>query len=663
MRATRPYNDDMLFPSRVRRFPFACRFVAALVTAALALPFSTRGAESEAATSGEAAFRPPSLRNAPYADLLGRAISGMEAGRHSDGAAPLQAALTLDRNDAVGALTLATMYLHTNRPAEAEQGFARVRAAAPNEPLATWGLALSYLAQGKLAPAQNLFDAVSDRDIPAAPLLRAYTRLLMGDAKGARALLDALPPPDPKQPALGDLRQEIKAFALLRGGDAAAGASLLQTLTQQSDFSRLAEDRAVVLPFEAEVGAEGGASPLASGALSFPKTLASGQALTGRVTLAPPADLRADVAFVSYFVDGGAFSASVNYAPFTTEWNTARLPNGLYVLRVSAYDNNRNLIRETARTVAVANRNAPASSRLSPDEIARLRPRLVLLLTPHASRKAAHFALAERAVAVGDSAGALSHIESVVAIDPLFNNARASLRRYNREVAGDCVGLWKAATTQNLVALTFDDGPNPALTPALLDALKAASAPATFFVVGVRAEQSPGLLQRMDREGHEVANHSYSHPNLTMITPTMVERELCRTSCIVRDAIGKRPRFYRPPGGNFNTSVVDSARALGMAGAYWTVDGIKFEGDAQSPARLTQFVMAGLRPGAIVLLHNAPPTTTAAIPALVQALRAKGYTLVTMSELARRAQGQSVTAKPVVAKAGAGTTATKAAAR
>src|SRR5262249_35294555 len=159
-----------------------------------------------------------------------------------------------------------------------------------------------------------------------------------------------------------------------------------------------------------------------------------------------------------------------------------------------------------------------------------------------------------------------------------------------------------------IVALTFDDGPNPQAdhTPALLDALHAAGAPATFFVVGWRAEQAPDLLKRMIDEGHEIGNHTYSHLNLTYLKDAEVERELCRTSVIVRDATGFRPRFYRPPGGNFNHSVALAAEALGMSGAYWTIDGYRLEEETPgaTPEQLANFVLSRIRPGAIVLLHN-----------------------------------------------------------
>jgi peptidoglycan/xylan/chitin deacetylase (PgdA/CDA1 family) len=119
------------------------------------------------------------------------------------------------------------------------------------------------------------------------------------------------------------------------------------------------------------------------------------------------------------------------------------------------------------------------------------------------------------------------------------------------------------------------------------------------------------------------------------------------TSVAVRDVTGRRPRFYRPPGGNFNTAVVEAAAALGMSGAYWTVDGVKTEQKVgATPEQLTKFVSDRVRPGAIVLLHNAPTVTIAAVPLLVRALRAKGYTLVTMTELVSARRVRAVRRRP-----------------
>jgi peptidoglycan/xylan/chitin deacetylase (PgdA/CDA1 family) len=576
-----------------------------------------------------------------YAEGLEQAVAAMENGRHDLAAAPLKAALAQDRNEPAGLLAVGTLYLHTGSFVRAAQEFDRVLSAHPADSLGRLGTALAALALRKGNPAAAL-DALPASDVPAAPLLAAYARLLAGDAA---VVQNATAGVGENEPDL--LRLALAAFAALRMGGAdnqARGETLLRAFLSRPGMARLAEDRAFVLAFERENPGEGGAPPLIS-AIGFPPTPSAEQTLSGRVTLTPRDLLgKTRVAFVGYRIAGGWLNATTNSPPFAVEWNTARLPNGLYTLETTAYDADGRPVRESARTVRVRNADAPASGQsLSADQTAAFRSRLLALLTPRPARKAAHFALAERATERNEGALALQHIEAVVAVDPNFRNARMSLRRYNLQVLGPREGVWRAGTAQKLVALTFDDGPNPSpnRTPALLAALKAANARATFFVVGSRVEKAPGLVRQMADDGHEVANHSYSHPNLALMSESGVERELCRTSVLIRQITGARPRFYRPPGGNVNRIVQAAAESLGMAGAFWTTDAIKHE-EAASRADLARYVVGEARPGAIFLLHNAPDVTIAAVPAIVRGLRASGYELVTMSELVRRTGGRTV---------------------
>ncbi len=591
--------------------------------------------------------RPSAASPRNYADNLSLAVAAIEQGKHPTALIPIRNALGTNRNEPFGILALGILYLHADSPAAAAEAFRRALVLSPGEPLAEWGAALAALAQGKGNAA--LLRSLNKRDagqaIPAevladASLLSLYARLMNGDARGVSRETESVTADESSA-----LRLEIAAFAALRGGDKERGVVLMTALLKRPAMRVLAEDPALALTFETTKPAEGGAPGLPD-KLQLPPPPKSTVVLSGRVTLAPPADIPSSAAFVSYSVDGGSYSATTNNNPFTLDWNTARLPNGLYTLRTTIFGRDQQILRQIVRTITLANQNAPSSpTYLTSEQRTQMRARLWALLIPRPCRKAAHFALAERAVETGDSDAALSRMESVCAIDPQFRGACVSLRRFFREVLGPREGIWQARTTEKLVALTFDDGPNPLpyRTPALLDALKKADAPATFFVVGFRAEQCPDLLLRMVHEGHEIANHSYSHPNLTTLPAVDVERELCRTSVAVRDVTGRRPRFYRPPGGNFNTGVVEAAEALGMSGAYWTVDGIKTEQKVgATPEELNRFVLGRIRPGAIVLLHNAFTITINAVPALVQALRAKGYTLVTMTELVQRTHRNGV---------------------
>jgi peptidoglycan/xylan/chitin deacetylase (PgdA/CDA1 family) len=576
-----------------------------------------------------------------YREQLDKALKAMEEGMHAQALAPLKAALAQDRNDPSALLVLGTLYLHTGSPTRAGREFVRARLVDPDNDLAAWGIALSAMAMGQAVP---LLKAVSEERFPEAPLLEDYIRLLADPAASAKEIAEATAEVTGEETNL--LRLQLAGFAALRGGDPARGESLLKALLTRPEMQILAEDRATLLPFLPEAMVQGGAAALPY-AIVLPEP-EEGPPQSGRISLMPPRPLPDETSVVTYAVEGsGAYTASVNYPPFVSEWNTMRFPNGVYTIRAAAFDGDGTKIAGRARTVAIVNPEAPVRDLLSAEERNGVRERLRRLLTPRPTRKAAHFALAERAANRGDTASALRHIEAVVAIDPLYRNARTSLKKFNLTVVGRREGIWRGVTQEKLVALTYDDGPNPApnRTPALLDALKAAGVKATFFVVGVRAEQNPDLLRRMDAEGHEIANHSYSHPNLTFLDQPAIERELCRTSCIVREATGKRPRFYRPPGGNFNRIVIDAAEMLGMAGAYWTVDVHKYEGTTHKPEALAKIVLDQVRPGAILLMHNAPENTVAAVPHIVRGLRARGYSAVTMTELVQRCRAAGPDAK------------------
>lgn len=119
------------------------------------------------------------------------------------------------------------------------------------------------------------------------------------------------------------------------------------------------------------------------------------------------------------------------------------------------------------------------------------------------------------------------------------------------------------------LALTFDDGPNPAWTPRLLDTLARHDVRATFFVVGRYAQAEPALVRRIIQAGHLIGNHSWSHPNLALTTPGRIREELIRTSDAIAQITGQPVRYFRPPFGGRRPYVLRVARELGMTPALW----------------------------------------------------------------------------------------------
>lgn len=180
------------------------------------------------------------------------------------------------------------------------------------------------------------------------------------------------------------------------------------------------------------------------------------------------------------------------------------------------------------------------------------------------------------------------------------------------------------------VALTFDDGP-AASTPRLLDLLHQRRARATFFLLGRQVQAHPAITRRIAREGHVIGNHTWDHRDLTRLSRPRIRAEIVRTNRIVRTLTGQRPRLLRPPYGARNARVDAVARFWGMRVTLWTVDPRDWAD--RNAAVVTRRVLAAVRPGSIVLMHDIHPTTVTAVGRIVRRLRQRGYHLVSVPQL------------------------------
>jgi peptidoglycan-N-acetylglucosamine deacetylase len=182
------------------------------------------------------------------------------------------------------------------------------------------------------------------------------------------------------------------------------------------------------------------------------------------------------------------------------------------------------------------------------------------------------------------------------------------------------------------IAITFDDGPNAELTPKLLDMLKERGIKATFFVVGRNVEEYPGIVARMATEGHEVANHSWSHPALTKLGVESFRKQIENTNDAIAKATGKRPVLMRPPYGATSVSLNKRLNdQFGLKVILWSVDPLDWK--YRNSNRVYNAIIQNTRPGSIILAHDIHATTVAAMPATLDALLAKGYKFATVSEL------------------------------
>lgn len=189
-------------------------------------------------------------------------------------------------------------------------------------------------------------------------------------------------------------------------------------------------------------------------------------------------------------------------------------------------------------------------------------------------------------------------------------------------------------TEERIVALTFDDGPHPRYTPMILDILAEYDAKATFFVIGKNLEEYGEVTKRAVREGHEVGNHTYSHPALSGVSRGELMREILATESLIEETIGTSPSVFRPPEGYCHDGIKEVAGQNGFSVILWDIDTRDWAGGNYRD--IAEHVMKRTVPGSIILFHdyiakNSP--TPAVLKEILPRLTAAGYRFVTVSEL------------------------------
>lgn len=190
----------------------------------------------------------------------------------------------------------------------------------------------------------------------------------------------------------------------------------------------------------------------------------------------------------------------------------------------------------------------------------------------------------------------------------------------------------QADTANKVVALTFDDGPDPATTQALLEVLAKKQVKATFFLLGSQAEAYPELAAKITGQGHEVGSHNYSHAFLNKVSLAEYLEQVARAEAAI-SKVAPKPGLFRPPGGGYNDKLVQELQKLGYTTVLWSVDPRDWEGKtAEATAGL---VLKQAKPGSIILLHEGycARATPEAVALIIDQLAGQGYSFVTVSEL------------------------------
>jgi peptidoglycan/xylan/chitin deacetylase (PgdA/CDA1 family) len=202
--------------------------------------------------------------------------------------------------------------------------------------------------------------------------------------------------------------------------------------------------------------------------------------------------------------------------------------------------------------------------------------------------------------------------------------------------------IFQGPGTEARIAFTFDDGPDPAFTPQVLDVLREFGAKATFFVVGRCADAHPELLERTAREGHLIGSHTYSHANsFHFWSARRMAADIARGIATVERVVGTRPRYFRPPQGLRVPPLREALASLGapVSCVTWTVRGL--DTVTRSAAAIAARVERGLGPGAIVTLHDGSSlggyrdrtATIEALRTVLRSCRERGLTCVRLDEL------------------------------
>ncbi|NTZ20217.1 chitooligosaccharide deacetylase [Paenibacillus sp. JMULE4] len=196
--------------------------------------------------------------------------------------------------------------------------------------------------------------------------------------------------------------------------------------------------------------------------------------------------------------------------------------------------------------------------------------------------------------------------------------------------------VWNVETDQKLIALTFDDGPNPVYTPQILDLLNQYGAKGTFFVIGKRVQMYPAIAIREVNEGHEIANHTFDHHYLKNFPPERLIEEIRQTQEVIFDITEQMPHVFRPPGGFYNDALLQSVKKDQLTVVMWSWYQDTQDWKKPGVDKIVRQVLDNAHNGDIVLFHDLQGDCTQTVEALKQILpelTRRGYQFVTVSDL------------------------------
>ena len=553
------------------------------------------------------------VRADDYTQTLQEAVSRLELGQYDAAAGNAEKLLIRNQKDPLAHMLLGVVYLHVGAFDDADLQFKQVVEAKPDEWQAHYALGLLDILRKRPADAETHFE-YAWKFPEARPELSAL--------KGYLAFVKGTPLKE-----LGEtpLDHQTAGMAALKAKRKVQAMDYFSEILKTPAPPGFCENRQPIVTFDPK-------QPIAlpGGKLTWkPAAPKDAPVVSGIVTLTADASKVKETYFITVYVDD-ALVGMTNCYPYQFQWNTVNCPNGLHRVRVEAKNQAGGLISTNSVWRTVANsetRNIAPAERVDVQDVTQ---RLWDCMRVGESKKSAHYQVAKMYLEARDTKNAIKHLEYVAAYRANYMDATGMLNRLRgRRLEYHEIKQGKPGSKR--IALTFDDGPNEN-TSAMLEVLNKLGVKATFFLVGFRAEEQPALVRAMAAAGHEIENHTYTHPRLTSLTPDEAEAEVAKGAAVVTAITGKSSKFFRPPGGHADEDTKKAAGRQGLTGVFWTVNCSPLEGTRYE--ELANHVIKNATDGGIILMHNGEPATTSALPTIVNTLRAKGYHFVTISEMA-----------------------------
>lgn len=217
-------------------------------------------------------------------------------------------------------------------------------------------------------------------------------------------------------------------------------------------------------------------------------------------------------------------------------------------------------------------------------------------------------------------------VVSVVYTQGSFGSLVGVFFNSNRQLPIYCVD-----TNEKIISISFDAAYGDTYTEEILNILDKYNLKTTFFLVGFWVDKYQDMVLKIDKAGHEIGNHSSTHPKMSLLTEQEITNELENTSNKIKDLIGKKPTVFRPPYGDYNNRLIETASRLGYYTIQWDVDSLDWK--ELGVQHVVDGVLRKVENGSIVLFHNNAKYVTEFLPPILEELQKRGYKIVPISEL------------------------------